>query len=158
MPQQTLIRVTPDLFSVDKEYRSVASDHQDGALVFFVGKVRDMNLGQAVNRLTLEHYPGMTERVLGDLAQEARGRFAVNHITIIHRVGTFSLGEEIVLVVVSAAHRHAAFMAAEFIMDILKSQAPFWKREETEKGTQWLSPTPQDLIAPQKWREKGTSS
>ncbi len=84
-----------------------------------------MNLEQGVVQLTLEHYPGMTERVLHHLAQQARERFAVNHITIIHRVGTFSLGEEIVLVIASAVHRHAAFMATEFMMDKLKSQAPF---------------------------------
>ena len=150
----TRIEVTPDPFSVEDEYRHAASDNQDGAIVFFVGKVRDMNQGHAVTQLTLEHYPGMTERVLTDLAEQARQRFAVNNITIIHRVGTFSLGEEIVLVIVSAMHRHAAFLASEFIMDLLKSQAPFWKREQSKEGAKWLSPTHQDSIALEKWNNK----
>ncbi|WP_241572286.1 molybdopterin synthase catalytic subunit MoaE [Rosenbergiella nectarea] len=150
----TRIQVTPAPFCVDHEYQLAASHHQDGAIVFFVGKMRDMNQGHAVNQLTLEHYPGMTEKVLYGLADQARERFAVNNVTIIHRVGTFSLGEEIVLVIVSAIHRHAAFMATEFIMDLLKSQAPFWKREVTEYGARWLSPTLQDSTAPEKWMNK----
>ncbi|MBT0724474.1 molybdopterin synthase catalytic subunit MoaE [Rosenbergiella sp. S61] len=154
MPPQTHIKVTSEHFSVEQEYQSAANNHQDGAIVFFVGKVRDLNQGQAVNQLTLEHYPGMTERVLHHLAEQARSRFVVNNITIIHRVGTFALGEEIVLVIVSASHRHAAFMATEYIMDLLKSQAPFWKREVTENGARWLSPTSQDNKAPEKWMNK----
>lgn len=154
MPALTRIEVTAAPFNVENEYRLAASHHQDGAIVFFVGKVRDMNQGKAVSQLTLEHYPGMTERVLNGLADHARERFAVNNITIIHRVGTFSLGEEIVLVIVSAIHRHAAFLATEFIMDLLKSQAPFWKRENTAEGTRWLSPTLQDSTASEKWNNK----
>ncbi|WP_241624831.1 molybdopterin synthase catalytic subunit MoaE [Rosenbergiella epipactidis] len=154
MPALTRIEVTTAPFNLENEYRLAASHHQDGAIVFFVGKVRDMNQGQAVSQLTLEHYPGMTERVLNGLAVHARERFAVNNITIIHRVGTFSLGEDIVLVIVSAIHRHAAFLATEFIMDLLKSQAPFWKRESTAEGTKWLSPTLQDSTASEKWNNK----
>ncbi|WP_321207509.1 molybdopterin synthase catalytic subunit MoaE [Rosenbergiella collisarenosi] len=151
MLPQTFIRVSSEPFSVEEAYRMTADSQQDGAVVLFIGKVRDLNLGETVQHLTLEHYPGMTERSLQAIAEQARSRFAVNTITIIHRVGTFALGEEIVLVAASAVHRHAAFMAAEFMMDMLKTQAPFWKREVTNKGAQWLSPSPQDDIAPQKW-------
>jgi len=150
----TRIEIATAPFSIDYEYRLAASQYQDGAIVSFVGKVRDLNQGHAVNQLTLEHYPGMTERVLKGLADQARERFAVNNITIIHRVGTFALGEDIVLVMVSAVHRHAAFLATEFIMDLLKSQAPFWKREKTEAGERWLSPSVQDSTAAEKWTNK----
>lgn len=153
MVSTTRISVAPHTFCMTTEYQRVAADHQDGAIVAFIGKVRDMNLGDHVNQLTLEHYPGMTERVLENIADQARTRFGVNHITIHHRVGRFTLGEEIVLVIVSATHRQAAFQANEFIMDQLKTTAPFWKREETEAGTRWLTPNHSDHQAQARWEK-----
>ncbi|MFV0511836.1 MAG: molybdopterin synthase catalytic subunit MoaE, partial [Shewanella algae] len=119
-------------FDVPAEYARIAADNSDGAVVTFVGKVRDFNDGSAVTDLTLEHYPGMTEAVLGQIATQARERWPLNQLTIIHRVGTMHLGEQIVFIGVSSAHRKAAFAACEFLIDFLKTKAPFWKLEAGE--------------------------
>ncbi len=97
----------------------------------FTGKVRNHNLGDSVSALTLEHYPGMTEKALAEIVDEARGRWPLQRVTVIHRIGELWPGEEIVFVGVTSAHRGSAFAAREFIMDYLKTRAPFWKREAT---------------------------
>lgn len=140
-------------FNVPEEYQRIAADHQDGAVVTFVGKVRDFNEGNQISDLTLEHYPGMTEKVLEQIATEARGRWPLNHLTIIHRVGTMHLGEQIVFIGVSSAHRKAAFAACEFLIDFLKTKAPFWKLESSDKGQGWVEARDADEQAAKAWEK-----
>ncbi|KIO37092.1 MULTISPECIES: molybdopterin synthase catalytic subunit MoaE [unclassified Shewanella] len=138
-------------FSVPEEYARIASDDSDGAVVTFVGKVRDFNDGSAVTDLTLEHYPGMTEAVLNQIAAEARERWPLTHVTIIHRVGTMALGEQIVFIGVTSAHRKAAFAACEFLIDFLKTKAPFWKLEAGDQGKNWVEAKDADEQAAKMW-------
>ncbi|CAM4048385.1 molybdopterin synthase catalytic subunit MoaE [Shewanella aquimarina] len=138
-------------FSVPEEYARIASDDSDGAVVTFVGKVRDFNDGSAVTDLTLEHYPGMTEAVLNQIAVEARERWPLTHVTIIHRVGTMALGEQIVFIGVTSAHRKAAFAACEFLIDFLKTKAPFWKLEAGDQGKNWVEAKDADEQAAKMW-------
>ena len=125
-----------------------------GALVSFVGQVRDINDGDSVNTLTLEHYPGMTESALAAIETEASARWAVIDSLIIHRVGTLKPLEKIVLVAVLSAHRGEAFKACEFMMDYLKTQAPFWKKEITPTGERWLDNKLSDEAALTRWNKK----
>lgn len=118
-------------FSVDQEYQRLSEGTAAGAVVTFIGKVRDMNLGDNVIGLHLEHYPGMTEKSLSDICDEAEARWPLLGVRVIHRVGDMDSGDQIVFVGVSSAHRGAAFDACEFIMDYLKTKAPFWKKERT---------------------------
>ena len=111
-----------------------------GAVVSFTGLVRDLNAGEAVGQLTLEHYPGMTEKALAAIEAEAVERWELLDSLIIHRVGPLSPGDRIVFVAAAAAHRKAAFRACEFMIDTLKTNAPFWKKEATAGGSRWLSP------------------
>jgi molybdopterin synthase catalytic subunit len=149
-----MIRVqTPD-FSVPEEYQLISQENGDGAVVTFVGKVRDFNDGSAVTDLTLEHYPGMTEAVLNQIEAEARERWALNHVTIIHRVGRMALGEQIVFIGVTSAHRKAAFAACEFLIDFLKTKAPFWKLEAGEEGASWVEARDSDEQAANVWNKK----
>ncbi|GGI87189.1 molybdopterin guanine dinucleotide biosynthesis protein MoaE [Shewanella hanedai] len=138
-------------FSVSDEYALIADDNSDGAVVTFVGKVRDFNDGSVVTDLTLEHYPGMTEGVLQQIAVEARERWPLNKVTIIHRVGTMALGEQIVFIGVTSAHRKAAFAACEFLIDFLKTKAPFWKLEAGETGKNWVEAKDADEQAAKMW-------
>ncbi|ASJ95174.1 MULTISPECIES: molybdopterin synthase catalytic subunit MoaE [Shewanella] len=138
-------------FSVPDEYARIAADDSDGAVVTFVGKVRDFNDGSAVTDLTLEHYPGMTEAVLNQIAVEARERWPLTHVTIIHRVGTMALGEQIVFIGVTSAHRKAAFAACEFLIDFLKTKAPFWKLEAGDQGKNWVEAKDADEQAAKMW-------
>ncbi|MXR68969.1 molybdopterin synthase catalytic subunit MoaE [Shewanella sp. JBTF-M18] len=138
-------------FSAPEEYARIAADDSDGAVVTFVGKVRDFNDGSAVTDLTLEHYPGMTEAVLNQIAAEARERWPLTHVTIIHRVGTMALGEQIVFIGVTSAHRKAAFAACEFLIDFLKTKAPFWKLEAGEQGKNWVEAKDADEQAAKMW-------
>ncbi|HAF01975.1 MAG TPA: molybdopterin synthase catalytic subunit MoaE [Methylophilaceae bacterium] len=124
-----------------------------GAVVSFVGLVRELN-EDAIQTLTLEHYPGMTEKSLHEIAQQALTRWDVLDVTIIHRVGTLRLQDQIVLVAVTSAHRHNAFLACEFIMDYLKTQAPFWKKEHTQHGEHWVEAKSIDDKASQRWELK----
>ncbi|MCG9698062.1 molybdopterin synthase catalytic subunit MoaE [Shewanella sp. Isolate11] len=140
-------------FSVPDEYARIATDNSDGAVVTFVGKVRDFNDGSVVTDLTLEHYPGMTEAVLQQIAQQARERWPLNEVTIIHRVGTMSLGEQIVFIGVTSAHRKAAFAACEFLIDFLKTKAPFWKLEAGDKGKNWVEAKDADEQAAKMWQK-----
>ncbi|SFM87933.1 molybdopterin synthase catalytic subunit [Izhakiella capsodis] len=147
----TRIRIGEAPFSLADEYSWLSQNAQDGAIVTFTGKVRNHNLGDSVAALTLEHYPGMTEKVLDELVVEARSRWPLQRALIIHRVGALCPGDDIVLVGISAAHRSAAFAATEFIMDTLKTRAPFWKRETTEQGNRWVEARDSDHQAAQRW-------
>ena len=112
-----------------------------GAVVSFTGLVRDLNEGDAVSRMTLEHYPGMTEKALAAIEAEAAGRWELTDSIIIHRVGPLSPNDRIVFVAAASAHRKAAFRACEFMINTLKTCAPFWKKEDTAGGTRWVAPT-----------------
>ena len=147
----TRIRVGEPPFSMAEEYQWLAACNDDGAVVTFTGKVRNHNLGEHVSALTLEHYPGMTEKALAEIVEEARGRWPLQRISVIHRVGALFPGDEIVFVGVSAAHRGAAFDSAEFIMDYLKTRAPFWKREATPEGDRWVEARDSDQLAAGRW-------
>ena len=147
----TRIRVGQSPFSMNEEYQWLAACEDDGAVVTFTGKVRNHNLGDHVSALTLEHYPGMTEKALAEIVEEARERWALQRVSVIHRVGALFPGDEIVFVGVSAAHRGAAFASAEFIMDYLKTRAPFWKREATPEGDRWVEARDSDQQAADRW-------
>ena len=141
-------------FSLGEEYERLAARHDSGAIVTFVGKVRDFNQGDAVKGLSLEHYPGMTEKALVDIVNQARARWPLQECTLIHRIGDLLLGDQIVLVAVSSAHREAAFEACHFIMDFLKTRAPFWKKELTAEGIQrWVEAKQSDDAAAARWRQ-----
>ncbi len=148
---ETQIRVGPAPFDMAEAYRWLAACDEDGAVVTFTGKVRNHNLGDNVAALTLEHYPGMTEKALQEIVDAARERWSLQRVTVIHRVGELFPGDEIVLVGVTSAHRGSAFSAAEFIMDYLKTRAPFWKREATEQGDRWVDARDSDHQAAQRW-------
>lgn len=150
---QDRIVVQQQDFDVPAEYARIATDNRDGALVTFVGKVRDFNDGSAVTDLTLEHYPGMTEAVLQQITAQARERWSLNFVTIIHRVGTMTLGEQIVFIGVSSAHRKAAFAACEFLIDFLKTKAPFWKLEGVGADKRWVDARDADEQAAQAWAQ-----
>ena len=124
-----------------------------GALVSFVGQVRDINDGDSINTLTLEHYPGMTESALLAIETEAKARWDILDSVIIHRVGTLKPQDQIVLVAVVSAHRGEAFKACEFIMDYLKTQAPFWKKEATKQGERWVEAKVSDDLALKQWQK-----
>ncbi|VFS49385.1 Molybdopterin synthase catalytic subunit [Budvicia aquatica] len=136
----TRISVCSETFSVGDEYQWLSQCDDDGAVVTFTGKVRNHNLGDSVSALTLEHYPGMTEKALAEIIDLSRQRWPLQRVSVIHRIGELFPGDEIVFVGVTSAHRSSAFEAAEFIMDYLKTRAPFWKREATQEGDRWLNP------------------
>lgn len=124
-----------------------------GAIASFVGVVRDINDGDAVSTMTLEHYPGMTEKSIGAIIDQARGRWEVLDVLVIHRVGMLKPTDQIVLVIVASGHRGDAFAACEFIMDYLKTQAPFWKKEVTPKGARWVDARSSDDSALERWQQ-----
>jgi molybdopterin synthase catalytic subunit len=126
-------------------------DAGGGALCVFVGQVRDLNDGRPVAALTLEHYPGMAERELARLEDEARGRWPLLGVRIVHRYGRLHSGERIVLVAVTSARRHDAFAACRFLIDQLKTSAPFWKAEETDAGRHWVAARAEDDAAARRW-------
>ena len=128
--------------------------HQVGALATFTGLVRDMNDGSGVQAMTLEHYPGMTETALEEIIDQARGRWDVDGIRVIHRFGRLMPGDQIVFVAVTSAHRGESFAACEFIMDFLKTRAPFWKREETPQGARWVDARDSDDSAAERWEQE----
>ena len=149
---QIKIAVQEQDFSLQDEYQSMLGDSaQSGAVVSFIGLVRDFNDGRNVTGLKLEHYPGMTEKALNDIAVQASQRWPLNAITIIHRVGQLQLADQIVLVAVSSAHRGDAFQACEFVMDYLKTKAPFWKKETTEEGQFWVEAKSSDDTKANSW-------
>jgi molybdopterin synthase catalytic subunit len=148
------IAVQYEDFNVGDEYTQlVAGDKNAGAVVFFVGRVREMNQARAVTGLSLEHYPGMTEKVLDDILTTAKQRWDLNSARIVHRVGQLYLSDQIVFVGVSSKHREDAFEAAEFLMDFLKTRAPFWKKETTLQGDVWVGENKKDEIAAKRWQE-----
>jgi molybdopterin synthase catalytic subunit len=122
-----------------------------GAVVSFVGYVRDFNAGQEVAGMFLEHYPGMTEKALVKIVAEAEQRWPLLRLEVLHRVGELAPGEPIVFVGVASAHRQAAFEACDFVMDYLKTKAPFWKKESTEAGPKWVEGRESDLAAARRW-------
>jgi len=126
-----------------------------GAVASFVGVMRDINDGSTVAEMTLEHYPGMTEKAIDEIIGQAKGRWDILDALVIHRVGTLKPADQIVLVVVTSGHRGDAFAACEFIMDYLKTRAPFWKKEQTGKDARWVEARQTDDIAAERWRFKG---
>jgi molybdopterin synthase catalytic subunit len=148
----TEVRVQQEDFDLGAEVaRLRAGDPRIGAVVSFVGTVRDLNDGAQVAELELEHYPGMTERSLEDIVAQARARWPLFGALVVHRVGPMQPMEQIVLVAASAAHRGEAFAACEFIMDYLKTEAPFWKKEQTPEGARWVDARVSDDAARSKW-------
>jgi molybdopterin synthase catalytic subunit len=135
----------------DELARLRAGDARVGAVVSFVGTVRDINEGSSVAEMELEHYPGMTERALEEIVARARQRWPLYGALVIHRVGPLKPLDQIVLVAVSAAHRGEAFAACEFIIDYLKTDAPFWKKEQTPSGARWVDARVTDAAATAKW-------
>jgi len=124
-----------------------------GAVVSFVGTVRDLNDGAAVSEMELEHYPVMTERALEQIVEQAKARWPIFDALVIHRIGPMQPREQIVLVAVTSPHRGEAFAACEFIMDYLKTQAPFWKKEQTPEGARWVDARESDDSALAKWKQ-----
>lgn len=149
-----MIRVQPEDFDVGAELAALTGGRGDvGALAVFVGLVRAAGDGAALTALVLEHYPGMTERQLARIDAAANARWPLAASLIIHRVGRLGPGERIVLVATLSAHRAAAFAACHFLVDYLKTEAPFWKREETAMGGRWVAATAEDQARAAAWRD-----
>ncbi|GHE98443.1 molybdopterin synthase catalytic subunit MoaE [Thalassotalea profundi] len=149
-----MISVQQQDFNIGDEYHALIQDaYSEGAVVTFVGLVRDINQGNSVKGLTLEHYPGMTEKSLKSIVQQAKQRWPLGKVRVIHRVGKLKLSDQIVFVGVTSRHRESAFLACQFIMDYLKNQAPFWKKESTEKGESWVEFNDKDQKAMQRWQK-----
>ncbi|WFM69854.1 molybdopterin synthase catalytic subunit MoaE [Halomonas sp. CKK8] len=147
-----MIRVQESVFDVGVEQRALLEGRSDiGAVVSFTGLVRDFNERPEVQALTLEHYPGMTETALGEIVEQAESRWPLQGVTVIHRIGRLTPADPIVLVVVASAHRRAAFEACDFIMDYLKTRAPFWKKEHTASGDYWVSERDGDHHDARRW-------
>ncbi len=150
-----MIRVQEEDFDVGAEIAALARDnHSIGGVVTFVGLVRDIAGGAPIDAMTLEHYPGMTERGLAEIEAEARRRWPLEASLIVHRYGRLEPGERIVLVITASAHRRAAFEAWEFLVDWLKTKAPFWKLEETGDGPKWVDSRDTDSAAAERWSER----
>ena len=148
------VSVQTEDFDAGLEINRLQNARKDtGAVVSFVGLVRDLNEGDQVSQLTLEHYPGMTEKALEAIVSQAKNRWDIFDVTVIHRVGTLQAAAQIVLVAVSSAHRGEAFKACEFIMDYLKTEAPFWKKERTQSGERWLDAKSSDDEARERWNQ-----
>jgi len=153
------IRVMEEDFDVSSEIARLRDFRPDvGAVVAFVGTVREMNDGATVSAMTLEHYPGMTEQTIQVIVQQATARWSLLGTTVIHRVGTLQPQDQIVLVAVATTNRSAAFAACEFIMDYLKTSAPFWKKEHTSAGARWVEAHAKDEAALGKWQVSRTQS
>ena len=148
------VRVQTADFDLAEEVRALRAGRPEvGAVVTFVGTVRDINEGASVAELELEHYPGMTEKALEDIVARAGERFKLLDALVVHRVGPMQPQEQIVLVVTLSAHRGEAFAACEFIMDYLKSEAPFWKKEQTPQGARWVDARSSDEAALKRWQQ-----
>ena len=146
------VRVQGADFDLGAEIAALrAGDARVGAVVSFVGTVRDMNDVAGVAEMALEHYPGMTERAIAQIVAEAETRWPLYHVLVIHRVGPLLPCEQIVLVACAAAHRGEAFAACEFIIDHLKTEAPFWKKEQTANGARWVDARSADDSARARW-------
>ena len=148
----TDIRVCEADFSLDEELSRIMRESPSaGGVASFVGLVRNKNDGAAVSRMTLEHYPGMTEKSLAKIAAAARERFHLVDVIVVHRVGELKVGDRIVLCLTSAEHRGDAFAGCEYIMDWLKTEAPFWKKEQTPDGERWVDARESDDKARERW-------
>lgn len=149
------VRVQQEDFDCSEEIRLLRNgDGRVGAVASFIGTVRDINDGDGVASMTLEHYPGMTEKALEAICSDARSRWDLLDTLVIHRYGELRPTDQIVLVAVTSAHRGDAFAACEFIMDFLKTEAPFWKKEATSQGTRWVDARSTDDEAAGRWRAR----
>jgi len=147
------VRVQEADFDVGRELDALTRGRVDvGGMASFVGLVRDANDGRAVRGMTLEHYPGMTEKALEDICAQAHARWDLVDTLVIHRIGAMVPGDRIVLVAAASAHRGEAFAACEFIMDFLKTRAPFWKLEDTPEGSRWVEARASDDTAAERWK------
>ena len=150
-----MIRVQREDFDVGAELgRLAAGNHRIGGVASFIGLVRDLGGGERVTALTLEHYPGMTEKRLVEIEAEARRRWPLDAVLIIHRYGRLEPGDRIVLVGTASSHREAALAACHFLIDWLKTDAPFWKSEETPEGERWVSARAGDDSARDRWERR----
>ncbi len=148
------VRVQTADFDLSTEVAQLRlSNPRVGAVVSFGGTVRDLNEGAAVSAMELEHYPVMTERALEQIVEQAKARWPIFDALVIHRIGPMQPLEQIVLVAVTSPHRGEAFAACEFIMDYLKTQAPFWKKEQTPDGARWVDARESDDTALSKWKQ-----
>lgn len=148
------VRVQAADFDVGAEIAALRRGNpRIGAVASFVGVVRDVNEGDAVSVMTIEHYPGMTEKSIEAIIDEARRRWEVYDALVIHRVGTLRPTDQIVLVLVTSGHRGDAFAACEFVMDYLKTRAPFWKKEQTGQGARWVDARTSDDTAAERWAQ-----
>lgn len=146
------VRVQRQDFDVGVEIAQLrAGNPKIGAVASFVGIVRDINEGATVGSITLEHYPGMTEKSLEEIAEQAKARWNLSDVLIVHRIGTLAPTDQIVLVVTTSSHRGNAFSACQFVMDYLKTEAPFWKKEVTADGVRWVDARDSDSKAQQRW-------
>ncbi|AIR89579.1 molybdopterin synthase catalytic subunit MoaE [Pseudomonas cremoricolorata] len=146
------IRVQAQPFDAGQEVNAMhAANVGVGAVVAFVGYVRDFNDGREVAGMFLEHYPGMTEKALNKILVQAQQRWPLLRVEVLHRIGALQPGEPIVFVGIASAHRQAAFDACNFVMDYLKTQAPFWKKESTELGPRWVEGRQSDQDAAERW-------
>jgi molybdopterin synthase catalytic subunit len=147
------IRIQAEPFDPNHEINSLRDGNLAiGGIVSFIGLMRDINEGETVSSMLLEHYPGMTEKALQSIVEDAFQRWNLHGCRVVHRVGELQPADAIVLVAVSSAHRTEAFQACEFIIDYLKTRAPFWKKEITRQGVRWLNARQSDSEAEQKWR------
>jgi molybdopterin synthase catalytic subunit len=147
------VRIQTQDFDLSQEVKQLrAGDPRVGAVATFVGTVRDRNDGSDVAAMTLEHYPGMTEKSLEEIIQKAKERWDIFDVLIIHRVGPLNIEDQIVLTAVTSAHRGEAFAACEYVMDYLKTLAPFWKKEDTPEGARWVDARLSDDEALKKWQ------
>lgn len=152
-PSAVKVCVQKEDFNIQLEYDLIKKrDEGQGAVVTFTGLVRDNHLGKKVTGLFLEHYPQMTEKLLLQICNQAVERWQLSAVTVIHRVGHLGLNEQIVFVGVSAKHRGAAFEGCQFIMDYLKTQAPFWKKECSPDGDNWVEAKASDSVAADRWQ------
>ncbi len=150
-----MIRLQSDDFDISQEVRTLTNDRTDiGAVVTFTGLVRDFAGDEKISSMTLEHYPAMARKQLEDIDAEARRRWQLQDSLIIHRYGDLTPGDQIVLVVTLSAHREDAFLAAQYLMDWLKTKAPFWKKEATQSGQQWVAAKADDDDAAARWIKK----
>lgn len=146
------VRIQTQDFDLSKEIKQLrAGDARVGAVATFVGTVRDRNDGSEVAAMTLEHYPGMTEKSLEEIIEKAKARWDIFDVLIIHRVGPLNIEDQIVLTAVTSAHRGEAFAACEYVMDYLKTLAPFWKKEDTPEGARWVDARVTDEAAMARW-------
>ena len=151
---QSLIRVQENDFDISAEIAALRKgDPRVGAVVSFLGTVRDLNDGSQIQEMSLEHYPGMTEKALEEIVSQAKSRWDIYQALVIHRVGPLLPEDQIVLVAVTSAHRGEAFAACEFIMDYLKTAAPFWKKEQTPEGGRWVDARVTDETAMARWKK-----